>query len=173
MRRFLTHAPVLELGLAHELNRNGARSNAAVQPVCSATCDARKTCFVGVKPPQTDLPPYRESGRESARVVRLRDRVQIDDREEAVVLGLQPDPILAQRRVSTDVQLAGGLDAAEMRRHWRCKVREYNDLVRLAERRGAQRRRLFAQRVAPAVHTIGRKTSQHDFVTESIARPRP
>src|SRR3989442_735514 len=50
---------------------------------------------------------------QGAGVVRLRDRVQIDDREETVILGLQPYPVLHGAEIVADVQLTGRLDAAE------------------------------------------------------------
>ena len=50
---------------------------------------------------------------EIGRFVRLRDRVQVDNAEQTVVLRLQPDPVLHGAEVVADVQLAGRLDTAE------------------------------------------------------------
>src|SRR5439155_14328190 len=79
---------------------------------------------------------------EARHLVRLRDGVQIDDREEAVVLMLQRNPVLDRAEIIADVQLARGLDAGGDARRGlttyaggvgRRKVRELKDLVAVAK----------------------------------------
>jgi len=82
-------------------------------------------------------------------------------------------PSSARAEIVADVQLAGRLDAAESvsksRRPRGHKVRDYNDLVKLGSGR-RYARRLSAQ-AGGRVQNWTEK-SQHDFVTEAIARER-
>jgi hypothetical protein len=50
---------------------------------------------------------------ESGRVPRKRQRVEVDDAQEGVVLGLERDPVAQRAEVVADVGRAGRLDAAE------------------------------------------------------------
>src|ERR1051325_5905438 len=61
---------------------------------------------------QADRHVHRQR-RQTRRIVALGDGVEIDDAEEAVVLGLETDPVLDRAEVVADVELVGRLDTAE------------------------------------------------------------
>ena len=112
---FLALRLVLELRLALELTE---RCHARQQPIELGMLgdvrlheyDALIRVEAGRKQTHRHIERQR---RERGGVIRLRDGMQVDDAEQAFVLGLQPYPVLHGAEVVADVQLAGGLDAAE------------------------------------------------------------
>src|SRR5436190_698481 len=112
---FLALRLVLELGLALELAERG---DGREQPVeFGVLGDMRlyeDDAPVGIEAGSVQADRHvRGEGRKTGGVVRLGNRMQIDHAEQAVVLRLQRDPVLHGTEVVADVQLAGGLDAAE------------------------------------------------------------
>src|SRR2546422_1652455 len=112
---------------------------------------------------------------EARRVVGLRDGVQVHDREQAIMLVLQLDPVLDGAEVVADVQLARGLDAGKDACHgvttYDCgarprKVRELKDLVDAA-RIAAARAAILLRRATPAAARDWIEKARHDFVTEA------
>src|SRR3989442_1904208 len=108
-------------------------------------------------------------------VVGLRDGVQVHDREQAIMLVLQLDPVLDGAEVVADVQLARGLDAGKDACHgvttYDCgarprKVRELKDLVDVA-RIAAARAAILLRRATPAPARDWIEKARHDFVTEA------
>src|SRR3989442_1746150 len=109
------------------------------------------------------------------RIVGLRDGVQVNDAEQAVVLVLQLDPVLHGAEGIADVQLARRLDAGEDARHGlttydgggrRRKVRELKDLVDVATN-AAEHAAGFLRSTTPASSRDWIEKGRHDFVTEA------
>src|SRR5256712_14190875 len=109
------------------------------------------------------------------RVVGLGDGVQVHDAEQALVLVLQPHPVLHGTEIIADVQLARGLNAGEDARHGLTsygrerghrKVRELKDLVDVA-RHAAARAATHLRGLEPPAPTDWTEKARHDFVTEA------
>src|SRR5256884_600119 len=116
--------------------------------------------------------------RQGRGVVGLRDGVQVNHAEEAVVLMLQAHPVLHRAQIVADVQLARGLDTGEDARHGlttyggggeRRKVRELKDLVDVA-RRAAGRAAAFLRDTTPPPAADWIEKGRHDFVTQADRR---
>src|SRR5712691_5280770 len=108
-------------------------------------------------------------------VVRLGDGVQVHDTEQALVLVLQPDPVLHRTEIVADVQLARGLNAGEHARHGLTsygrerghrKVRNLKDLVDVA-RGAAARAATHLRGLEPPEPADWTEKARHDFVTEA------
>ena len=52
-------------------------------------------------------------GAQLLRILRQRQRVQIDDAEDAVIVALHRNPVADRAQIIAEVQIAGGLDARE------------------------------------------------------------
>src|SRR3989442_8601208 len=109
------------------------------------------------------------------RVVGLGDGVQVHDAEQALVLVLQPHPVLHGTEIIADVQLARGLNAGEDARHGLTsygrerghrKVRDLKDLVDVA-RHAAARAATHLRGLEPPAPTDWTEKARHDFVTEA------
>src|SRR5213078_3524250 len=74
-------------------------------------------------------------------------------------------PVLDGSQVVADMQLAGGLNAAEDARHRGHKVRNYNDLVKVAEG-AAARAAAYIRAARPPRAEDWTEKGRHDFVTE-------
>src|SRR5207245_3255284 len=107
-------------------------------------------------------------------VVRLGDGVQIHDTEQALVLVLQPDPVLHRPEIVADVQLARGLNTGEHARHGLTsycrerghrKVRDLKDLVDVA-RHAAARAATHLRGLEPPAPTDWTEKARYDLVTE-------
>ena len=92
---------------------------AQASSVCSGTCDWTNSAARSGSMPAASRPTAISKVRvgQLPRLVGLRDRVQVHDAEDAIVVGLQGHPVPDRAEVVADMQLARGLDSREDRLH--------------------------------------------------------
>src|SRR6516162_11916304 len=92
---------------------------------------------------------FARGGAQFGRILRLSERMQVDDAEDAVVVILQRDPVADRPEVIAEMQVAGRLDAGEDAVHWTPNWRSLAALLPLqggAGQAGCRRRRLIRSR---------------------------